>query len=250
MVSVWAAQDYESSSALAEVQVSRGDQFVPTWRFLNAEGQLEIVSSDIVLTFGSEPFSFDFFPANSGEYVLTMFVEDMAGNTSVDSASITVDNEGLDTSYRGFKDITFGINFLYPWNWSDPAVIEDGEGGVSLAVSDENGDHSILIDGYEVGSVDDVRDIALENAQAWDDVELYEPEFYEVAGYDAYIVEYEYQSETGPAAGVMLAIYVPENGLGYVIDVDGPAGTEDTIYELFNVVMDSLSFFEPVEAPE
>jgi hypothetical protein len=176
-----------------------------------------------------------------------MLVEDMAGNVSVDSVQFSVSNEGLDTAYRGFKDVSMGINFLFPWGWTDPSVTENEDGSYTLSVSDVNGDISIIVDAYEVESTDELLDIALGNLEDFG-AQFDEPAPFELGDYDADAVYYTYEDESGNArVGAQLVLFVPENGLGYIIDVDGPEAMTDDADQVFDDVIDSIIFFPPLE---
>ena len=48
-------------------------------------------------------------------------------------------------------------------------------------------------------------------------------------------------------SGVVLSVYVPENELGYLIDVSAVEGAEDEGFDYLNTLYDSLLFFEPLE---
>ncbi|NWG17665.1 MAG: hypothetical protein HXY41_13645 [Chloroflexi bacterium] len=242
---VWGVEQSGTATAPAEIRVSPGDRFQPTWRFLDENNEVVLVGTDDVLTFGGAPFTFRYVPAQSGDYALTILIEDLAGNISADTANLSVDNEGLDTAYRGFKDVSFGINFLYPWNWTDPTVFEDEEGGVTLNVSDESGDINIYIEAYEVESADAVLDLKLEEFSGLDDLEYSEPRAVDLDGYDAYYVDYRFTTGGEAREGWLAVVYVPENGLGYSLDLDAPPDLLEAADAAFLTMLDSLIFFEP-----
>lgn len=246
-VSYWGTQESsDGGQATAEIKPQRGDTFEPYWLFLNQEGEVEYIPSGVQLVFGDDPFTYSYIPAVDGSYELTMWVEDMAGNVSVASSSFTVSNEDLDTNYRGFKDTSLGINFLYPWGWADPAVIEDEEGGITLQSSDPTGEILIFVEGYYVETFEDIVQIANDNLASYGaTVEPADP--FEITGYAAQTLFYGYVSDTGDRAGAQLVIYVPENGLGYIIDIDSSAELFDSAYETLLDVVDSVVFFPPLE---
>lgn len=246
LTSVWGVQEAENGQALAEILPLRGDTFEPYWQFFDANGELVYVPSGVELNFGGAPFTYEFIPAVSGNYEFVLWMEDMAGNFSLDSTSFTVDNEGLDTSYRGFKDVTIGINFLFPWGWTDPGVTENPDGSYTLSVSDPNGDITIIVDAYEVGSIDEVLDTALTILDDFG-ADYNDPQPVENSEYESYIIEYAYDGDTGPRVGGQMVVYVPENGLGYVIDVDSSEEQVDLATQVFTDMAATLWFFPPME---
>jgi hypothetical protein len=229
-----------------EISVGRGDTFEPVWSLLDASGELSFIPSETELIFDNDPITYSFVPAASGTYVLTMLTEDMAGNVAVDSVDFTVDNTGLDENYRGFKDVQTGINFLFPWGWNDPDVIQNEDERYTLTTTNPEGDISIIVDTYEVDSIDALLDTALtvldDFGAAYD-----EPFDAELVDYDGYIVYYAYEGEDGPRVGALLVVYVPENGLGYVIDVDAVESAAEEADFIFQDVVSSVFFFPPVE---
>lgn len=229
-----------------EINVERGDTFEPVWSILDANGELTFIPSETQLVFDNDPITYSFVPAASGTYVLTMLTEDMAGNIAFDSVDFTVDNTDLDENYRGFKDVQTGINFLFPWGWNDPDVIENEDESYTLATTNPEGDISIIVDAYEVGSVEELLDTALtvlDNFGAAYD----EPLDAELVDYDGVIVYYSYEAEDGLHLGAQLVVYVPENGLGYIIDVDALEAAAEEADFIFQDIVYSVVFFPPVE---
>ncbi len=128
-----------------EIQTQPGDKFFPNWYNITSDGPMPNRSTDF-LAYGLSPFSYTYIPAASGNYTLTMILQDLAGNTSVSSADLQVDNTDLDPNWRGFKDVERGVNFLYPWGWSDPTQLADETGQVDqLVISDPEGAISIYV---------------------------------------------------------------------------------------------------------
>lgn len=244
--SAWGVEQAEEGQATSEVRPQRGDRFEPYWQFLNEAGELEYYLSGTQLVFGDEPFTFEYIPALTGDYELTMWVQDMAGNISVDSITFAIDNEGLDTSYRGFKDVGYGFNFLFPWNWSDPSVIENEDGSFTLTTSDPNGEFYIIVDTYVVENVDDIAATALDNLESFG-ADYSEPEPYDLGDASAVLIPYSYEGDDGPRVGMQVAIYAPINGYGYIFDFDAPQTMADQLEDVLTLLLDSIVFFEPID---
>jgi hypothetical protein len=245
--SVWGVSEGGSGSAPHVIWPEPGDVFIPSWRFIDAEGNLQFVSSDSPLYFSNEPFTFDIVAAPSGNYTFTIIATDAAGNEAFDVVDLAIDNEGLDSSYRGFKDLSFGINFLYPWDWADPILQDFGDDGVQLFVSDPNEEIFIYVEAFDAASLDETLAFAEESFAFMEGINFEEPIEEQIGDYEAIVVPYDYVDEYGVEHfGAATVIYVEENGLGYLLNLDAPSDLEEEANAVFNAMVDSLNFFAPV----
>jgi hypothetical protein len=223
------------------------DTFEPTFRFVNAQGEVEFLQSGTLLNLNAPSLRYDYTPAETGDYTMILRIEDVAGNISVSSASFSIDNTGLDPAYRGFKDISFGVNFLFPWGWSDPIVQLDENDAVTLIVTDPEGDITIYVESYEADSEDAVLDTKLDEfTNNLEDFAYDEPEPIEVGDNFGYIVTYSYTSDGAEVLGTFAVLYVEENGLGYSLDLDSSPEKLDEADLVFASMLNSLTFFPPV----
>ena len=228
-----------------EINVRPGDKFFPNWYTLTGEGLSANVGADF-LVFGLEPFSYRFVPASSGNYTLTMLVQDLAGNTAVSSAAMLVDNTGLDPAWRGFKDLALGFNFLYPWDWSDPSQLtaEDGT-PEQLVATDPEGAIDLYIAMY--GEVaDTVVQQTVETLSELADAQVEEP--VPLDGKPGYVIGYTYTADDGMRhAGTVIVLWSEDNGATYTFDIDAPEGRADDAIAVLNTVYGSLTFFPPMQ---
>lgn len=249
--SAWGIQSGQGGQAIGEIFPQRGDSFEPYWTFLDEDGDVQYDLSGTQLYFGGTPITYTFVPAESGSYVFTMWVEDMAGNVSFDHVEFTVDNEGLDGAYRGFKDIQTGINFLFPWDWDDPTVIEYEAGSYSLVTEDESGDVSMTVTDYPIDDNEDLETyidfviIGLEEAGITD---YEDPKLLTLDGFDAAAITYNYEDEDGDArTGIQVAVFVDATGTAFTIDIEGSAENADVVSEVFEIMAETIIFFEQYE---
>ena len=70
--------------------------------------------------------TFEKVPAPDGQYAISFVAENIAGQSALDEAIITVKNDGLDPAFRGYTDLTYGVTFRYPANWIRPRLTQDG----------------------------------------------------------------------------------------------------------------------------
>jgi hypothetical protein len=247
---VWGTSDVGGGSAPFDIQPKAGDQFLPTWRFFDAEGNTELVPANSdPLTFGREPFSYYYEPAISGTYAFAISVEDIAGNIYYDETEITVDNEGLDVNYRGYTDIDYGVSFLYPWDWPEPVYVVNDDGSSQTIISNVDETINIYVTPYDATSEDDIYYAALDYLDYIDNVEYSEDDAEDVTiwGYDGVILPYWFAVDGEPHVGAVLAIYVPDLETGFLIDLDAREDLSDEGETVFDTMIGSLAFFQPPE---
>ena len=241
---VWGVRETPNGYVPFELAVNNGDQFQPYWLYLDAANNLQHTLADVTLTFGDDPFTFHLVPAPSGAYSLTIVAEDLAGTTASDTVEIQVNNTGLDPAQRGFTDPQFGLNFRYPAGWIEPRFIATDEGGRLFTGDPATG---IVLSVLPYDGVSSAQDVAQQVIDSWnvlEDAALVDQQEVSLGTYDAYVVDYTYTLQGTQRAGVVLAIYAPERAIGYGFDVDAPADQVDAASTAFNMLVDSLNFFD------
>lgn len=239
----------QNSDSPFSVRPRPGDVFEPTFRYLNDKGELQFIQSGVMLNLNAPTISYSYAPAESGDYVMILRLEDAAGNVTTAAAPLKIDNTDLDPTYRGFKDVTFGVNFLFPWAWSDPDVQTSEDGGVTLIVSSPDGNISIYVESYNVASADEVLQIKLDEfTDKLADFQYEEPEAITIQDNPGYLVSYSYTSSEGePLVGAFEVVYVESNNSGYSFDLDSTSESAEEAEQVFNDMTNSLNFFPPVE---
>ncbi|HLA42783.1 MAG TPA: hypothetical protein VJZ27_05080, partial [Aggregatilineales bacterium] len=247
VVKVLGINESENGGQPFDITVTAGDEFLPTWRFFDENGDLQLIPAESTLTFGSEPFSYDFVPASSGIYDIVIRIEDVAGNVYADVVEIPVDNEGVDTSYRGENDVNFGYSVIYPWAWTGSVDIEAEDGTTRSVYTDNDGVVTVYFNFYEATELADMESIAVEYLDGFATA-YSEGTAIAVGGYDA--VEYQYEAENDegtPTFGYVVYTVVPENETGYLIDYEVTGeGTEES-ESYYPVLIANISFFPPLE---
>ncbi len=237
----------DTSGSPFQVPIVPGDQFQPTWRYFNENGEVELIPADAILTFSNTPFTYRYVPAYSGLYTMTIYLIDIAGNYSEQAIEIEVDNDGLDPAFQGFKDLDLGVAFLYPWEWYDPTTqYVDEEGGYQVIISDPLEEINIYIDPYLVESLDELTQVGLDRIAELENLEFSEPELIGVGEYEGTLTYYAFDWEGQPTVGAFVAVYVPENGLGYIIDFDATPEREEEAFAVFENLFNTLLFFPPL----
>ncbi len=250
VTNIWGVLQMMGNHAPFNIHPQPGDTFLPTWRYLDEQGNYKIVpASTAPLTFGSAPFTYHYEPAVSGTYVLTIRLEDVAGNVYTSSTTVTVDNEGLDMNYRGYTDVALGINFLYPWDWPEPTYYDQDDGSLETVISDADETITIYLTTYDAASDEDLYATALDYLDQIENVTYSEDTVEDVTvyGYEGSIIPYTYEIDGASYVGALLAVYVPDLETGYLVDLDAVAAKRDEGTAVFNVLIGSLNFFTPPE---
>jgi hypothetical protein len=249
-INTWRALSTYGTSedgATFEITPQPGDKFFPNWYFVTDQGLSATRATDS-LVYGVNPFSYDFVPAASGNYRLTMILEDLAGNVSVSSADVIVDNADLDTTYRGYKDIYTGINFLYPWGWSDPTQLADESGQVDqIVITNPDGDIRVYI-AMRDQDIDTAAQDMVDLELSLPDGELIDPlQPYEDDPAVAQFFTYSYSDEGEARVGMVIIVRVEENAATYTFDIDAPEAKSEEASAIIQKMAESITFFSPLE---
>lgn len=229
-----------------EIRTQPGDKFFPTWYTLGSGGLVANRSADF-LAYGVNPFTYTYVPAESGNYRLTMVLQDLAGNTSVSSSDLQIDNTGLDPAYRGFKDVERGINFLYPWGWSDPTQLADESGNIDqLSISNPEGDIQIYVAMRDT-DIDTAVQNMIDLMVSLPDGQTEAPDVFGDDPSLGQIFGYSYTGEDGTTRyGIVIVVYDEANGASYTFDIDATDARYDEAVAVAQTMVDSLSFFPPL----
>ncbi|MGB1285401.1 MAG: clostripain-related cysteine peptidase [Aggregatilineales bacterium] len=233
-------------SAIFQIQTLPGDRFVPSRYVFDENDNLLTVPSPFDLTFGATPFTFEFRPVPSGNYQLTMILEDLAGNSAIASSAFAVDNDGLDATFRGFKDNISGLNFLYPWGWTDPVYFELQDGSEQIAVEDPESTLAIYVDVYDYQTPENMLEFAFQYIGGLENAVVGEAQVFEGIE-NLYYFEYNYTRNDEARSGAIASLYSPVTGKSYTLDVDGTALQAEDVAQVFVDMVASLRFFPTVE---
>jgi hypothetical protein len=227
-----------------ELQVSPGDTFQPLWLTLDTDNQLTDTSLGDTLTLQSATsITFEKVPAPSGSYSISFVAENVAGANNISEAIVNVNNEGLDQGYRGYTDLTYGVNFRYPASWIRPRFTPDGQ---RLFTADLTTNTVLSLYPYTDVSSAEETDAAIRNS--WNDLpdlQIQQQRSVEINGLPAFVTDYTYSYNGEPRVGAVIAIYVPSQHVGYAFDLDAPASAVGPAQEALKALVDSINFLEP-----
>ncbi len=226
-----------------EVQPQPGDQFIVDLYTINADGQIETKSlTETPLTFGVEPFTFSYSPAVSGNYEVGLSISDLAGNRVFKKVEVAINNDGVDGSVRGYTDTNEGVYFQYPYAWGESYVLNDDDGTITNAVSDDTGTQAVYVKAYA-----DTTDAAaaLDTTLNAIDGEKGEVKETTLGGQAAYSATYTFKTDQGTSSGIAYSVVNAESGSVVVFQLEtaGDAQTNDSVAALLD---STLKLFKPV----
>jgi hypothetical protein len=214
---------------------------------MDASNNLSGSSYGDTLTFNAaQPITFNKIPAPSGQYSISFVAENVAGDRTLDEAIVQINNDGLDPSLRGYSDTTYGVNFRYPAGWIRPRFTPDGKRLFTADLS--TGTVMTLYPYTDVASAEDTA-AAVKNS--WSDLanlQISSERQVEINGLPAYVIDYTYDYEGQPRLGAVVAIYVPDQNVGYGFDLDAPADNPGPAQQALQALVDSINFFPPAQA--
>ncbi|GAB4424716.1 MAG: hypothetical protein Kow00106_21490 [Anaerolineae bacterium] len=229
-----------------ELNVSAGDTFQPQWLTLDENNQLASTSfGDALTLMSAQSITFEKVPAPSGQYSISFVAENAAGSNNLSETIITVNNEGLDPSLRGYTDLTYGVNFLYPSNWLRPRFTPDGQ---RLFTGDEA--TGTLLSLYPYTNVSSAEETDAAIRASWNqltDLQIQQQRAVEINGLPAFVTDYSYTFNGEGRVGSVIAIYVPDQGVGYAFDLDAPANNPAPAQLALRALVNSINFFQPAE---
>jgi len=227
-----------------ELTVENGDMFQPLWLTLDANNELAGTSFGETLTLmNAQSITFAKVPAPSGRYAISFVAENVSGTNNLSEAIIQINNDGLDPALRGYTDLIYGVNFLYPANWLRPRFTPDGQ---RLFTGDEaTGTVLSLFPYTDVSSAEETDAAIRASWNQLQDLEIQRQRPVDINGLPAYVTDYTYTFNGAGRVGVVIAIFVPSQGVGYAFDLDAPAENPAPAQQGLQALVNSINFFDP-----
>ena len=245
---VLATYGTDANGQVSEVPAQPGDQFYPNEYLVTTDG-ITSQASTTALTFGLQPFTYKYVPAASGNYSIGMQIRDLAGNSKLDVQHVKVDNTGLDLAWRGFKDVERGVNFLYPWEWPDPASLVNENGEIDqLEVNDPTGEILIYVARHDDKTLDEVVQEMVDLESGLTDANVAAPEAFGSDPTVSQWITYDYTGTDGTSRSGAV-IVIDANDTIYTFDLDTLETRLDEAQVVLDKLVDSLTFFTPFTPP-
>ncbi len=196
------------------------------------------------LTFGESRFFIEETPAPSGNYVVGIIAEDLAGNTYEQYEGLFVVNEeaAVEDGVLPYVNDELAFALLYPEEWFSD---ESEEGVVSFVSPDETSVVTILQTSYpDAASAQEANEQALLDAveglgtdSDLADLEFVEPADYVLGAFDARTVDFSATLDGIPLLGSVAAA-TPQSGMTFVV----LTMAQDDVYEDALPLFDALFF--------
>ena len=225
-----------------EVSPLPGDQFIVDLLSITPDGDVTVTPlADNPLTFGTTPFTVTYQPAVSGDYLIALSMTDLAGNKVAANTQVSINNDNVDGTLRGFTDTNTGVYFQYPYAWGESYLISNDDGSETSAVGDLNGVQTIYVDTYP----DTDAQTALQNilADQGVDAEITETT---LNGLPAYSASYSDESGDTPVYITLASVFNDASGSAVVITLESTAD-EQLDAEVINILDATFTLFTPIE---
>lgn len=229
-----------------QVRIQPGDTFTPIWQGFDPNGNFvyELADTSLDLTNGLP--TLQYLPANDGNYLIGVRIQDLAGNIKLDAERLTVQNRGLDASWRGYKNAVWGLNFLYPFTWSEPSIFITQEGNPVIIMDNPVDEvNTIAIAVYGATSLEDAIADSRSRLMRESEVTTYDQIVLTNFPYSPTAFEFEYTLAGIRVSGIRLFYDIPQNDGVYVLNMTVRTGDYENGLNIVGRLAQTISFFPP-----
>lgn len=184
-------------------------------------------------------------PLPDGAFAVGLAANSLGGNPVVTTTALSVMADQAVEGYRAFVDAPHNVQFLYPVNWPPPTSQENitFAGNTFSNIADQ----VQMQVRYYPNWAGDLTDLHTEVLTTFGDVSILLEEPVLVGGdngVEGRQTAYGYQSaERGERTGIFLTFL--KDGVGYVVDIDGPRSHEAETLSIINNFATSWQFLPP-----
>jgi|GEM_PF-322033 len=173
-------------------------------------------------------------PLPQGEYELGVIAATRAGWTFA-GTSLTLNNPEEPVPARAYLDPHRGFQFLYPADWQAPRYEQD-----RLVASSPDGESRLAITFYPESNPDAVASLKATVLQRFGAVDVLFEEGVFIGETAGTLTAYGYEAADEGRTGLFVTFV--HQGIGYVVDVDGPVEHEAETIALVDRLIDSWLF--------
>lgn len=239
---LWVTDTVSNDGLLvSEVAPTAGDIFQPATLFIDSGGY---VSSEpgVTLAFGDyQSIVRSTRPLPGGNFDVGMRAVALGSSPAVSKVAVTVDAPAESVTYRAFVDAAHGVQFPYPVSWPPPTVEND-----VAHTSDGSGQAQLQVRFYPNWTAD-LEALQSQILNTFGDVSILwqEPALVGTTEpVEAQRTSYGYRNADGAERTGVFTTFV-HNGVGYVIDIDGPRQAEEDTLALMDAITADWRFIGP-----
>lgn len=231
---IWTLEEEEGAGVVRHRALRRGDAFQPYDVYLGPEGALQL-EPGVDLAFDVGPLLLERRPLPGGDVRLGVVAETTAGARIGAFADLAVDNGGEAPGAVAYLDADDGFQFLYPADWRAPAL-HDG----ALRAADPNGETTLTVSRFPGLDDDAAAELKSETLNLFGAVDVLYEEPVFVGGANGLLTAYGYEGADGARTGIFFTF--AHEGVGYVVDVDGPTEREAETIAIVDRLVEGWTF--------
>jgi hypothetical protein len=235
---VWGFQSDENE-APAEILPQPGDEFQVYTIFLDEQAQTSRQLGESLFFDGNGRLYYEWSPLPDARYFLGFMAENVAGQTAAAFTDLTVQNSAAVPGYKAYLDPYVGFQFLYPDDWFAPRYEE-----TLLYSANLSGTTFLQITLYPNVDRSVNAEVLKEQSLAqFGPVDILFEESIPVGPANGLRTAYGYSQEDGTERTGIFLTFV-QDGMGYVVDVDGAAADEAATIAAVQTMADSWQFVQ------
>lgn len=222
---------------VVEAQPQPGELFELRDIFLEDDGRFSVGQGGPLAFDEAAELQISAEPLPDGDYAFGLVARNGAGEPAVGLRALTIGPEQRREAVSTYFDLLDGFQFDYPDDWLTP--VYSSTLLVSRNISDTM---QLTVTRYPaLDAAVDAQALAGQARAAFGRVQVVGEEDLTVAGSDAHLTAYGYDTPEGEARTGMLVAF-RQADTGYTIDVDGPAADEGTTLATARLIAESWQF--------
>ncbi len=236
MTRVWGVSADEAE-APAEILPQPGDEFQVYTFFLDEAAQISRDVGESLFFDENGRLYYEWSPLPDANYFLGFRAENVVGKTAAAFTDLTIQNSGIVPAHKAYLDPYLGFQFLYPDHWFAPRYEN-----TLLYTANLSGTTFLQITLYpNVDREINAEVLKEQTLVQFGAVDVLFEESLTIAGANAQRTAYGYTKEDGTAHTGVFMTFV-QDGVGYVVDVDGKTADEATTVAAMQMMAASWQF--------
>lgn len=220
-----------------EFSTRAGDQFQPDRYYLDENDNLITEAGNLLVFNEVGQLSYTWEPVERGSYFIGFEVRNAAGSAPKNLIDINIENPDDPPPWQAYLDPYLGFQFLYPADWYRP--VYSGDRLFTTSVDGSSSLQIIVFPDMANPSAEQLKNETLASFGLNNGNILYRDTM-TIDNRPAERIAYSYFGADGQRVGELTA-FVRE-GVGYVIDLDGPAENESDTVDIWNRLIENWAY--------